>query len=450
MKNGETLVVTDPRDHAEIIRKEGKLNMVVDLPDTMNYTHGPGSLQALSGQKHNFYRKIFASLLSPAALNSFTPYLHEAFIDMWAELEEKCNNSSSTSTDDEPVVVIQDAICKAQFFLMAKILYGMTPKNTPMEVLMQMREDFDAQLEGHFASPKSAKFLKAKEGSERIHKILADRFNSVLEERRALRSERKNVDFAEEKKDGTDNNGDDDSNIGNGMETIADALLREGVDTDPQVLADIVDNLDLLLEASHGTTMTVTTNTLYYLNHPDNKEKMNKLREEAKQFASKELPSFADLKNNMPYADATIKESMRLAPIVVGLTHAVKDEVEFTFKGQQMQGPASFMLVFAHHFKDANIFPMPDTFVPERWIAGNNEYYVSAEARKTFTPFGAGRHLCLGFKLAELVLKSALYCFARDDSRVIEFDTCKVSKQSRLFPAYSISGGFPGRVVVKT
>eukprot|EP00986_Skeletonema_menzelii_P019261 scaffold27379_cov171-Skeletonema_menzelii.AAC.1 len=43
----ESLVVTNPRDQAEVMRKEGKLNFVVDMPDTLDDTHGPGSLQAL-------------------------------------------------------------------------------------------------------------------------------------------------------------------------------------------------------------------------------------------------------------------------------------------------------------------------------------------------------------------------------------------------------------------
>ena len=337
-----TLVVTSPEDQAELLRKEGKLQFVVDMPDTLNDTHGPGSMQNLHGPRHNFYRKVFASLLSPAALGSFTPYFFQAFAPMWTDLEEQSSSSSSSSSDDESLgnqVKICDAICKTQFFLMAKILYGMTPDNIPMDILLQMRDDFEAQLVGHFAPRNSAAHRKAKEGSQRIHAILSDMFGKVLEERRTMvRQQQEDDDEEEEGKEGrdgeekkddkTNSNGKEEDpqlKIGSAMETTADALIREGVDGDPKVIGETIDNLDLLLEASHGTTKDMTTNTLYYLNHPDNADKLRKLREEAKLFVGgtggdEAFPTYAQLRGEMPYAEASIKEAVRLGPIISGVT----------------------------------------------------------------------------------------------------------------------------------
>jgi hypothetical protein len=42
--------------------------------------------------------------------------------------------------------------------------------------------------------------------------------------------------------------------VGNAMESIADAVLKDNVHNDEQIRSDIYDNLNLLLEASHGTT----------------------------------------------------------------------------------------------------------------------------------------------------------------------------------------------------
>uniref|UniRef100_A0A7R9WBB3 Cytochrome P450 n=1 Tax=Pseudictyota dubia TaxID=2749911 RepID=A0A7R9WBB3_9STRA len=429
-----TLCITKPEDQAELMRKEGKLKFIVDMPDTALETHGAGSIQVISGQRHNFLRKIFASLLSPAALESFTPYFFGAFNKMWGELEEECR-----SNDGAPVV-IQDAICKAQFFLMAKILYGMTPENTSMEIILQMRDDFEAQLEGHFAPPTSETFKKAKAASKRIHKIMSEKFNAVLEARRAAC----NVEEGGEEKKENERDDADTRPIGNAMESVADALLRHGVDKDPQILSDVYDNLNLLLEASHGTTMTVTTSTLYYLNHPDNTKKLSCLRQEMKAFDT--APSLANLKGNMPVAEGAIKETMRLAPIIGSVTYVLKDPVAFTFKGQKMQGPLSFMIASAHNYSNPELFPDPDAFIPERWMEGS-EHAVSKEAKLVYKPFGMGRHMCLGNQLALLVMKSSLYCFAREETRAIEFDTEKVSRKSGLFPAYYISEGFPGRVI---
>ncbi|VEU37415.1 unnamed protein product [Pseudo-nitzschia multistriata] len=425
-----TLCIINPEDHAEVLRKERKLKLIVDLPDTLNETHGPGSLQALSGNQHNFYRKIFASLLSPAALESFTPFLFDAFSQMWADLEEK-------SVEGESPVVIQDAICRTQFFLMSKVLYGMTPESTSMDMILQMRDDFEAQLEGHFAPRMSAKFKLAKEGSKRIHDVLRKKFELILEERRHL-FESSN---GEEKKDYDDKN----IMIGNAMESVADALLKEGADRDLKVLDETIDNFDLLLEASHGTTMTMTTTAMYYLNIAENSVHLQNLREEANSFGSDHFPTFANLKSDMPYAEGVIKEALRLAPFTVGLAYAMEDNIAFTFKGQKMQGPMSFFMSFGQNFKNPSLFPEPDKFLPERWIPGSKSY-VSKEAQAAFTPFGMGRHLCLGYQLAMLVMKSSLYCFAKDETRVIKFDAEKTRVKPGLFPSYSVSDGLLGRV----
>ena len=425
----DTLVVTNPTDQQEIMRKEGKLNLFVAIGDTLDHTHGPGSMQAISGKQHNFIRKIFASLLSPLAIKAFIPHLFDAFTQMWDDLEKQC------LADDDRQVVIQDAICEAQFYLMSKILYGMTNENTSKDIMMQMREDFEAQLEGHFMPPFSAKHKKAKEASQRIHTILRERFLAVLEERRSLMP-----GCEEEKKDceGVD------LNIGNAMETVADAILKEGKDCDPKTIDDIIDNLDLLLEASHGTTMTVTTNTMYYLSLPENINKLQELRKEAKSF--EEFPTYDNLRNDMPYAQGAIYESMRLAPIITAVSFAVKDDTAFTFKNQTMKGPLDFMMSFGNNFIDESYFKNAETFLPERWVEGSKEH-VSKEAEASFTPFGMGRHICLGYRLAVIVMKSALFCFAKDERRVIEFDVENTCKKAGLFPAYSISDGFRGRVV---
>jgi cytochrome P450 len=228
-----TLVVTDPADFVDIMQKEGKLNLCVQMPDTVMATHGPGNLQLLSGVRHNFLRKMFAQLLHPNTLERFLPYFYEEFTKMWAKLDR---------ADGE--VIIQDAICEAQFFLMAKILYGMTPENTDLGVMRQLQNDFDLQMKGHFASPKSKTFRDAKEASQSIRRVLNPMFDAVLEKRRRLIQ---SGDFVNEATHA-------DLPVGNAMESIADALLKDNVQDDEQIKSDVYDNLNLLLEASHGTT----------------------------------------------------------------------------------------------------------------------------------------------------------------------------------------------------
>lgn len=64
-----------------------------------------------------------------------------------------------------------------------------------------------------------------------------------------------------------------------------------------------------------------------------------------------------------------------------------------------------------------------------------------------FKPFGDGLHLCLDYSLAKLVMKVNLYCFARKQSRIIDFDVDAVKVVTDIFPENNISDDFPGRVV---
>ena len=429
------LVVTRPEDQAEIMKKEGKLKFHVEMPDTIKQTHGPGNMQMISGQEHQFLRKIFTSILSPSALESFVPIILNTFEKMWVELEQKSANVKSGV--DDPII-IQDAICTAQFFLMCKLLYGLEPSTASLEaVLASLRMDFELQLHSHFQPPKSSKFQKGLAASKRIRTFLSERFHKTLEERRELFLAQRNG-----KKVNIDRQL---PVIGNALESIADALLKDGVDTDSKVLSDVLDNLNLLLEASHGTTMTITTSTLYFLNRKENAKQLEKLYQEMADHGNQK-PSLDTLKSEMPYAEGCIKEAMRLAPLIGQIGYVMDKGLEMDYKGQHLSGPISFMLNFSHNYQDATIFPEPTSFVPERWIAGH-QLEASERARLAYKPFGTGRHMCLGYKLALIVMKASLYCFATNGKRVIEFDQETVTIESSVFPECTVSGGLPGRVV---
>ncbi|KAL1581713.1 hypothetical protein WHR41_09506 [Cladosporium halotolerans] len=58
-------------------------------------------------------------------------------------------------------------------------------------------------------------------------------------------------------------------------------------------------------------------------------------------------------------------------------------------------------------------FKSPDSFVPERWIAGNDEY--ASDNKQGFQPFSFGPRMCLGKNMAyheiRLILAKLFYNF---------------------------------------
>lgn len=423
------LTIVKPDDQAELLKKEGRMKLYAQMPDEMLATHGPGNMQIQSGKNHQFLRKIFSSLLSPTALESFVPYIVDAFTKLWCDLETKSKESKNP-------INIQDAICDAQFTLMCKIFFGLTPDNNDVD-LAQLRVDFEAQMDSHFKPASSPIYKKGVEAANRIHKFLSERFDSVLEERKGLFQANCG---AEEKKD------DDKTllpKIGNALESIADALLRDGSADDPKAISDVKDNLNLLLEASHGTTMTITTSTMYFLNRSDNTDALERLRQEV---ANLECASYSNIRGEMPYAEGCIKEAMRFAPIAGSVSFTMDEGLDVTFKGEHLKGPTTFLLAFSANYKDKSLFPDPETYEPERWVKGSKNE-ASPRAQLAFKPFGIGRHLCLGYQLALLVMKASLYVFAKEKKRIIVFDEESVKIENNLFPEAKVSGGLPGRVV---
>lgn len=97
--------------------------------------------------------------------------------------------------------------------------------------------------------------------------------------------------------------------------------------------------------------------------------------------------SFGELINQNTYLEACLKESMRLSPVVVHLTRKALEDVrlgEYTLKKGDTVLPCMYL---AQH--NPNIFPEPNTFLPERFLKKQKYEY-------SYFPFGLGVRTCIG------------------------------------------------------
>ena len=435
--NCPVISVNHPDDQAAILRKEKDLEWVVNLPDTATAIEGERNFQNMSSGSaaHSSLRKVYSSLISPKSLEQFTTTIIEYFHKLWNELDGK---------EDE--VKIQHAIREAQMKLMCKILYGFGEETEEdRQILHDFHQDFVLTEKALFAfgGTSSKVFKDGLEAKKRISKILNQKFDSIFEQRIAQIKQ-------QDAESGKGGNKDYDviDVIGSAMDQIVEGLIKAGCtgkdskgDNSEMSYLDAQDNLYLLLEASHITTMTVTSSMMFFLNHPDNKESLERARSEVSAIE----PTYESLKG-FSFGHACIQEALRLAPIVGTVGYMIPKGKSFKIREETIHGPIVLQFQSSSWYQDEEVFENADSFVPERWLPG--EKAMTKFAKSTFHPFGFGRHICLGYPLAMLVMNANLYCFFSNTKRSIEFDEKKVKVKPGLFPEKQVCDGFVGKVVV--
>ncbi|XP_052308844.1 beta-amyrin 28-monooxygenase isoform X4 [Populus trichocarpa] len=152
--------------------------------------------------------------------------------------------------------------------------------------------------------------------------------------------------------------------------------------------SEIVDNMLMLLFASHDTTTSAMTCVMKYLAElPEVYEMV--LREQldiAKSKEAGELLKWEDIQR-MRYSCNVVSEVLRMIPPIRGTFR--KALVDFTYAGYKI--PKGWKLYWSPDSttKDPAYFPNPEEFDPSR-------YEGAGPAPYTFVPFGGGGRVCIG------------------------------------------------------
>ncbi|XP_049267161.1 cytochrome P450 3A6 [Rhipicephalus sanguineus] len=104
---------------------------------------------------------------------------------------------------------------------------------------------------------------------------------------------------------------------------------------------------------------------------------------------------------NLERLDMVVREGLRLYPAlpVMILRECAQDT---TVLGQFIPRGTTLVAPPWHIHRDPNIWQNPDEFIPDRFV---NQSAISS----TYFPFGLGSHVCLGQRLAMLMMKTVLY-----------------------------------------
>ncbi len=167
-----------------------------------------------------------------------------------------------------------------------------------------------------------------------------------------------------------------------------DEATGEGM-TDKQLRDEVL----TIFLAGHETTALNLSWTWHLLaGHPTIAEK---LRDELRETLGERAPAMEDIPG-LRYADAVVKESMRLYPPVWGFGREALRDCEIggfhVPKGTQV-----VMSQWVMH-RDGRYFEDPETFRPERWLDGSTD----GLPKYAYFPFGGGPRLCIGQSFARM------------------------------------------------
>lgn len=160
------------------------------------------------------------------------------------------------------------------------------------------------------------------------------------------------------------------------------SLLLQATDEDGRPLTEreLRDELVTVIGAGHETTATGLAWAFErLLRNPAVLERLER-----------SLPEGDD------YLEATIKETLRIRPVITDAARRVTREIEVA--GYRIPAGALLMpAIAALHFRD-DIYPEPEEFRPERFLEGAPESYA-------WIPFGGGIRRCIGASFAQYEMR---------------------------------------------
>ncbi|XP_046902029.1 cytochrome P450 [Hypomesus transpacificus] len=174
-------------------------------------------------------------------------------------------------------------------------------------------------------------------------------------------------------------------------EYLTHLLLGEQMTVD-EILGSIT---ELLLAGVDTTSNTISWALYHMAREPEIQEKL--YQEVISVCPGDKVPINEDF-SSMPWLKAVVRETLRMYPVVPG---NARTTVENDIVVGDHLFPKNTLFHLCHYAVsyDEKVFTTPHSFLPQRWLRGEDKYKQHAFGS---VPFGFGIRACLGRRVAEL------------------------------------------------
>ncbi len=166
---------------------------------------------------------------------------------------------------------------------------------------------------------------------------------------------------------------------------------------------ELLDNLRILVFAGHETTANTMAWAMLYLARDP--ARWSRLVDEA--LAADGPPTTPDALAKFPFAEGVFREALRLHP-PVPFDSRQTEQPWSLFDRTFAQGQSVGLILHAMS-RNAERYPEPHQFLPERWVSRDKKPGPIETAQ-----FGGGPHFCLGYHVAWLEAVLFLVAVARE------------------------------------
>ncbi|KAF4635870.1 hypothetical protein G7Y89_g2212 [Cudoniella acicularis] len=166
----------------------------------------------------------------------------------------------------------------------------------------------------------------------------------------------------------------------------------------------------IVVAGSEILTTALASSIHFLLQNPESFKIL--LEEVHSSFSSEEQITSAST-TSLPYLNAVLNETLRMAPPFPGGLHREVPKGGAIIAGYAIPEGMTVSVPCWSMFPSASNFTSPDIFVPERWLKDadsklESEQVEMGDKKEAFHPFSLGPHGCIGQPLAWMEMRLIL------------------------------------------